>query len=92
MRNYTTKEASRRLAAVLKDAQLSPVVIERHGRPRAAVMSIRRFELCEMLLRNALDEMAVDALHGSLEAAKDGKLKTSARLRLMARSAAGLGK
>ena len=92
MRTYTTKEASRRLAAVLKDAQLSPVLIERHGRARAAVMSMRRFELCEKLLRNAMDEMAVDALHGSLEAAQDGKLKTAARLRLMARSMAGLGK
>jgi prevent-host-death family protein len=92
VRTYTTKEASRRLSAVLKDAQVSPVVIERHGRGRAAVMSIRRFELCEKLLRNAMDEMAVDALHDSLEAAKDGKLRTAAQLRLMARSMAGLGK
>ncbi|HBK92241.1 MAG TPA: hypothetical protein DDZ68_11275 [Parvularcula sp.] len=92
MKTYTSKEASRRLAAVLKDAQVSPVVIERHGRARAAVVSMRRFELCERLLRNALDAAAVDALHGSLEAAKDGKLKTAGRLRLMARSMAGLGK
>lgn len=92
MKTYTTKEASRRLAAVLKDAQLSPVLIERHGRPRAAIMSMRRFDLCEKLLRQAMDEMAVDALHDSIDSTRDGKLRTARQLRLMARSMAGIGR
>lgn len=92
MKTYTTKEASRRLAAVLKDAQLSPVVIERHGRPRAAVISMRRHELCEKLLRQAMDDMAVEALNESIDATRGGSFKTAARLRLLARSMARMGK
>ena len=86
MKSYSTKTASRRLSAVLKDAQLSPVFIDFHGRPRAAVVSISRYELYEKLLRKAMDEMAVEALNDSLDAAREGKFKTAARLRLMARS------
>jgi len=89
MRTYSIKEASRRLGDVLKDAQSLPVVINYHGRPRAAVVSMKRFELCEKLLKDAIEEMAVEGLRGSIDAARSGRLRTAARLRLMAKSLSG---
>lgn len=89
MKAYSIKEASRRLGDVLNEAQNLPVVINYHGRPRAAVVSMKRFKLCEKLLRDAIDEMAVEGLRGSVEAARSGRLRTAARLRLMAKSLAG---
>ncbi|MFN3959022.1 MAG: type II toxin-antitoxin system Phd/YefM family antitoxin [Parvularculaceae bacterium] len=86
MKSYSTAETARRLSAILKEADGRPVIIKRHRRPRAALVSMRRFEIYEALFKKELDEMAAESLQGALTAACEGKLGTAARLRLRARS------
>lgn len=92
MTTFSSKEAQRRFHAVLKAADVGPVVIERHRRPRAAVVSMRRFEIYEALWRKEMDAMALESLQGALDAANEGKVRTSARMILRARSLARTGK
>ena len=92
LKTYSTKQASRRLAEVLAAAQDMPVIVERHGRPHAVVMSIQRFEIGEKLVRQALDEMGVALLNESIDTTRNGKLRLATRLRLKSQAMAGLGK
>ncbi|NWG92273.1 MAG: type II toxin-antitoxin system prevent-host-death family antitoxin [Parvularculaceae bacterium] len=55
MRRISSKGAARRMAAVLDAADTAPVVIERRGKPRAVVVSARRFDLYETVLRALTD-------------------------------------
>ncbi len=83
---YSTSEAARRLSALLEEADHRPVIIKRHGRARAALVSMRRYEIYEALFAKELGDMATENLQGAMTAACEGKLGTAARLRLRARS------
>ncbi len=89
MPNFSTKEAARRFSAVLKAADKAPVIIERHGKPRVAVVSMRRYEIYEKLYWMMSDEMAAESLIEAMTAVGEGRLKTAARHRLMARFLGG---
>lgn len=86
MAAYSTSEAARRLSALLSEAERRTVIIERHGRARAAPVSMRRYEIYEGLVRKELDAMALESLEGALGAACEGKTGQAARLLLRARS------
>ncbi len=79
MTSFATKAAARRFSSVLKEADRAPVFIERHKRPRAVVVSIRRFRLYEKLLAQLLDEAAVDSLESALEMTRQGRLGLARR-------------
>lgn len=74
MTKFSTKEAAKRFYEVLKEAQTRPVVINRHQRPRAVVMSISRFRLYEKLVAHIAEDAAVCALADALEKAQGGRL------------------
>ncbi len=86
MKRVSSKAAARRFHAVLKDADAMPVMIERHGRPRAVVVSARRFQVYEKLLANYIEETAVATLEDGLDHAANGNLGRAATAR---RKAAG---
>lgn len=81
MRKISTKEAARRFFSVLKDAENAPIIIERHGRPRAAIVSARRFGLYEKLIAYYADELSDGLLVEALEKISEGRLVTGAKLR-----------
>lgn len=81
MTNISTKEAARRFSKVLKDAQVRPVVIDRHRRPRAVVVSIERFRLYEKVLAHVSEEAAIAALGEAIEKAREGRLGLANRAR-----------
>lgn len=85
MMRYSRTAAARRFAEVLKEADREPVLIEWHGKARSVVISKDRFDLYTKLLVAAMDEMAVDSIHDSLDATREGRFKTAARLRMQAR-------
>ncbi len=85
MMRYSRTAAARRFAEVLKEADKEPVFIDWHGRPRSVVISKDRYDLYTKLLVMAMDEMTVDSIHDSLDAAREGRFKTAARLRMQAR-------
>jgi prevent-host-death family protein len=89
MTAISSKSASRRFFSVLKDAEKAPVVIELHGRPRAVVVSIRRFRLYEKLLAHISEEAALAAFGEAIEKACDGRLGLANRAR---KRAADLGR
>jgi prevent-host-death family protein len=86
MRRYSATEAARRFAALIDEAEAGPIVIENHGRERAALVSIRRYQIYEALVRCELDLMTAEKASGEppLPGAR-------ARLRLKARNAAETG-
>ena len=90
MTAISSKAASRRFFSVLKDADKAPVVIERHGRPRAAVVSIRRFRLYEKLLAHLAEEAAIASLEEAIEKAREGRLGLANRARKNAAILGGL--
>ncbi len=85
MRKVSTKTAARAFFSVLKDADKSPVIIERHGRPRAAVVSIRRFQLYEKLIARYSEELSLALLTEAVEEIAGGHLGEAAKLREDAR-------
>jgi len=68
------------MAAVLDAADAAPVVIERRGKPRAVVVSARRFDLYETVLRALTDEMASEVLEAARGAARAGRAGEAAAL------------
>lgn len=85
MKRYSRTAAVRNFAEVLKEADAEPVYIEWHGRARSVVISVDRFDLYNKLFRTAMDEMAADAMHDSIDAIRQGRFRTAARLRTQAR-------
>lgn len=85
MRRYSARMAARRFGEILDAARIEPVIVERRRRASAVVMSIERFDVYERLLKERTYELAAESLHGAIEAARDGRLQTSAQLRLEAR-------
>lgn len=74
MTSISTKEAARRFFRVLNDAQTRPVVIARHRRPRAVVISIGRFRLYEKLIAHLSEEETIASLEDAVEMARQGRL------------------
>lgn len=91
MVSYSTSEAARRLSAIIAEAERAPVVIDNHGKPRAALVSMRRFHLYEALLQKELEAMAAEAPIAADGAGDDAKPGMAARRRLKARPSAGGG-
>lgn len=74
-----TKTAARCFYRLLEDADEAPVVISRHGRPRAVVVSIRRFRLYEKVLAHVSEDAAAASLRAALENAREGRLGLASR-------------
>ncbi len=89
MTSISSKTAARRFFKVLKDADTGPVVIDRHGRPRAVVVSIRRFRFYEKLLKYLSDEAATASLGEAAEKAREGRLGLASRARKNAAAPGG---
>ena len=90
MTHISTKEAARRFFKVLEAAQKRPVIIDRHNRPRAVVVSMTRFRLYEKVLAHLSEEAAVAAMGEALEMARQGRLGLCNRARKDARLLAGI--
>jgi prevent-host-death family protein len=74
MSKFSTKEAAKRFYEVLREAETRPVVINRHRRPRAVVMSISRFRLYEKILAHVAEDAAIGAMEEALWKAREGRL------------------
>jgi prevent-host-death family protein len=85
LRRLAATAVARRFGETIDEALLDPVIIERHGRPCAVLMSVERFQLHERLAQERSLDLAAEDLRGAIAAACDGRLKTSASLRLEAR-------
>ena len=64
---------------MLKQAGERPVIITRHGRPRAAVISIRRYRFYEMLVAYYAEESALEGFASAIVAAAEGKPRKAAQ-------------
>lgn len=91
MTAYSIGDVKRRLATALDEAQRRPVIIKRHGRARAAIISMRCFDIYETLIRKEFEQMAAKTLHDSIKATREGRLTTAAQLRIKARDMAQRG-
>ena len=63
MRNYSANEAKQGLGKVLDSAQREPVLISKHGRPFAVVMSYEDFQ--------ASEDAKLEALKAAVQAGLD---------------------
>lgn len=54
MKRYAANDAKQNFGSLLDDAQRQPVVIERHGRPKAVVMSYEDYKIQQEQKLNAL--------------------------------------
>ncbi len=73
-KKVSSKTAEQRFFTVLKDAETAPVIIERYGRPRAAVVSYERYQLYEMILAHMVKQVAVDELQNAFVKTGEGRL------------------
>jgi len=74
-----TKTAARKFYRLLKDAEEAPVIISRHGKARAVLVSIRRFRLYEKVLAHVSEDAAAASLRAALENAREGRLGIASR-------------
>jgi len=81
---YSAREAAQHFGEVMEAADVAPVMIRRHGRPRAAVIGWRLFEEYKKAYDEAFDDRQVRLLELRLEAALAGKLGTCDRIRALA--------
>jgi prevent-host-death family protein len=81
MRRVSTKEASRRLYRLLDDAEESPVMIERHGRPRAVIMSAADFEIVQRILDRHRERATTALMAGAIEKIAEGRFRKAVNLR-----------
>lgn len=84
-RLFTARDAAKKFGALLDAADDNPVIIHRHGRPRAAVIGWRLFELYRKAYDDAFDARQVRLLELQLEAVVAGKLGTSGKITAFAR-------
>jgi PHD/YefM family antitoxin component YafN of YafNO toxin-antitoxin module len=91
MHRISSKAAEKQFFAVLKNADEAPVIIERHGRARAAIVSISRFRLYEKLLAYFADEVAIEQFKEAADHAGNGRLGLAAKSRKAALRIAGVG-
>lgn len=81
MRKVSTKEAARRFYQLLNAAEKGPVMIERHGRPRAAIMSARDFEIVQRILAREKTRLAAGLLQGAIEKTASGHFNKAVKLK-----------
>ncbi len=74
MRTYTASDAAKSFGEVLEAADLDPVIIRRHGRPRAAIIGWRLYERYRQAYDAAFEQRQLALLETSLNALVDGKL------------------
>lgn len=77
---YSARDAAKNFGAVMEAAENAPVMIRRHGRPRAVVIGWRLFEEYKKAYDDAFDERVLHLLELQLEAAIEGKLGTADRI------------
>ncbi|MFZ5617202.1 MAG: type II toxin-antitoxin system Phd/YefM family antitoxin [Pseudomonadota bacterium] len=81
MRRVSTKEAARRFYQLLDAAEEAPVMIERHGRPRAAIVSARDFEIVARILAREKDWLAAEFLGAAIKRVEDGHFNKAIALK-----------
>ncbi len=80
---YSARDAAKNFGELLEAADAEPVIVRRHGRPRAAVIGWRLFEHYKKAYDDAFDERQLDLLELRLRAAAEGKLGRSYRARAL---------
>lgn len=90
MCKVSTKEAARRFYQLLDAAEKGPVMIERHGRPRAAIMSARDFEIVLRIVAREKERLTAGLLHGAIEKTASGHFNKALKLRNAALLLAGI--
>lgn len=74
MRKVSSKEAERGFFGLLAEADGEPVIIARHQRPRAVLVSWRRFQIYEKALAFTTDALAAQKLEEALQHTGEGRL------------------
>ncbi|MDZ7627289.1 MAG: type II toxin-antitoxin system Phd/YefM family antitoxin [Parvularculaceae bacterium] len=74
MRIFSAQDAAKKFGALLEAAAEAPVAIHRNGRPRAAIVSWRRFEDYERALKQHSEAQLLDTLSTALDLLSAGKL------------------
>ena len=85
MKHVPVKEAQRSLASVIEDAQEGPVILEKRGTPRAAVISIAHLRHYQRLWAMFVDEGEAFALHAALSDIESGRPRSGERNLALAR-------
>jgi prevent-host-death family protein len=80
---YSARDAAKNFGEMLEAADAEPVIVRRHGRPRAAVIGWRLFEHYKKAYDDAFDERQIDLLELRLKAVAEGKLGRSDRARAL---------
>ena len=84
-RYFSASDAAKNFGALLDAAEDDPAIIHRHGRPRAAVLSWRLFEMYKKAYDAAFEEREIRLLELRLKAALAGRLGNCDRLRAFSR-------
>ncbi len=79
MRSFPARDAAKKFGELLDAADAGPVVVRRHGRPRAAVIGWPLFLCYQHAYEERMKDRTAEALDLALKAAIEGKLGTSAR-------------
>jgi prevent-host-death family protein len=85
MRTFTAREAYKKFGALLEAADAGPVAILKAGRPRAVVLSARRFEDYQKAYDKENEERFADLIQLSLDLLKEDKLGKGQRALALAR-------
>ncbi len=79
MRTFSARDAAKTFGAVLDAADDDPVVVHRHGRPRAVVMGWSLYQRYKKAYDDAFDARQIVYLEQSLKALVEGRLGRSNR-------------
>jgi len=80
---YSARDAAKNFGALVEAADAEPVIVHRHGRPHAVVLSARLFKDYKKAYDEAFEDRQIRLLELRLEAAMAGKLGTSYRARTL---------
>lgn len=82
-RFFSARDAAKNFGELLEAADAEPVIVRRHGRPRAAVIGWRLFQSYKKAYDDAFDERQLDLLELRLKAVAEGRLGRSDRARAL---------
>lgn len=85
MTTVNAREAAKRFGALLEAADAGPVTILKDGRPRAVIISARRFGDYEKAYERESGERFADMIHLSLDLFREGKLGKGQKALALAR-------
>ncbi|MEK7264667.1 MAG: hypothetical protein AAB227_01085 [Pseudomonadota bacterium] len=80
---FSARDAAKNFGALMEAAEVEPVMIRRHSRPRAAVLGWRLFEDYKKAYDEAFDARQVRLLELRMQALIEGKLGTDHRIRAL---------